>query len=165
MQLAVNQRPTHGYSFDAYFTWSKTMQYDNSDGTNEVDNTTQDFNNIAGSIGPKDGNIGHRFTLVHSYSVPTPPMSFARDNGFGRAVFSGWSLQGIMTVIGGQNVNVILGTDVVGDGRTTADRPDRVPGVSQYIHNQGPTVWLNPAAYDAVDPTNQHRFGDLGYDT
>jgi outer membrane receptor protein involved in Fe transport len=165
MQLSLNQRPTHGYSFDAYFTWSKTMQYDNADGTNEVDNTTQDFNNIAGSIGPKDGNIGHRLTLVHSYSVPSPPMSFARDNGFGRAVFSGWTLQGIMTVIGGQNLNVILGTDVVGDGRTTADRPDGVPGVSQYIHNQGPTVWLNPAAYDAVDPTNQHRFGDLGYDT
>jgi hypothetical protein len=165
LQVAVNQRFSHGYSFDAYFTYSKTMVYDNADGTNEVDNTTQDFNNIAGSIGPKDGNIDKRFTLVHRYNVPTLPTSFAKDNAFGRAVFAGWEVEGIMNIIGGENLNVILGTDVVGDGRTSSDRPDAVAGVSQYLHSQGPTVWLNPAAYDVTDPTTQHRFGNLGYDT
>jgi hypothetical protein len=163
LQVAVNQRFSHGYSFDAYFTWSKTMVYDNADGTNEVDNTTQDFNNIAGSIGPKEGNIGKRFTLVHLYNVPTPRS--LSNNAFGRAALGGWTVEGILNVIGGENLNVILGTDVVGDGRTSADRPDAVAGVSQYLHNAGPTVWLNRAAYDVADPTNQHRFGNLGYDT
>jgi hypothetical protein len=141
------------------------LEYDNADGTNEVDNTTQDYKNIAGSVGPKLGNVGHRFTLVHSYQVPTLPIDFARNTGFGKAVFQGWTLEGIMNHIGGPSLNVTLGRDAVGDGRASADRPDAVPGVSQYLDSSNPLLFLNPAAYDATSPITQKRFGNLGYNT
>jgi hypothetical protein len=165
LQLAVNQRTHHGYSFDAYFTWSKTLEYNDADGTNEIDYTTQDYKNIAGSVGPKLGNIGHRFTLVHSYAIPTLPTDFARNNAFGRAIFEGWTVQGIMNHIGGPSLNVILGFDAVGDGRAFSDRPDAVPGVSPYVHGSDPLNYLNPAAYDLNGPASQARFGNLGYNT
>ena len=163
LQLAANKRFNHGYAFDLYYTWSKTMVYDNADGTNEVDNTTQDFNNLAGSIGPKLGNIGHRVTLVHSYLVPTLPASFARDNAVGKAIFEGWTVEGIMNHIGGPSLNVVLGVDAVGNGRTSADRPDAVPGVDRYQHTSNPLLYLNRAAFDSADPIAQKRFGNLGY--
>jgi hypothetical protein len=163
LQLSADKRFSHGFSLDAYYTWSKTMVYDNADGTNEVDNTTQDFSNIAGSIGPKLGNIGQRFTLVHSYAVPTLPAAFARTNPVGRAVFAGWMIEGIMNKLGGPNLNVTLGRDAVGNGRTAPDRPDAVPGVSQYLNGPNPLLWLNPAAFDSADPIAQKRFGNLGY--
>ena len=165
LQLAANKRFSKGYSIDAYFTWSKTMVYDNADGTNEVDNTTQDYNNIAGSVGPKLGNIAVHFTLVHSYNIPTLPAAFASGNAVGRAIFAGWALQGIMNYYSGPSLNVILGEDAVGNGRTSADRPDAVPGVDPYLHTSNPLLYLNPAAYDAADPIAQERYGNLGYNT
>jgi hypothetical protein len=165
LQLAANKRFGRGYAFDAYYTWSKTMTYDNADGTNEVDNTTQDYSNIKGSQGPKLGNIGHRFTLVHSYAIPLLPVGFARDTAVGRGIFGGWTIQGIMNHIGGPSLNVIEGKDEVGNGRTSADRPDAVPGVDPYLHTSNPLQYLNPAAYDGVTPAAQKRFGNLGYNT
>jgi len=165
LQLAANKRFNHGFSFDAYFTYSKTMVYDNADGTNEVDNTTQDYNNIAGSVGPKLGNIGKHFVLVHSYAIPTLPVDFARNNGFGKAIFQGWTIQGIMTKNSGPNLNVITGKDQVGNGRGSADRPDAVQGVSPYLDSSNPLFYLNKAAFDSADPIAQHRYGNLGYNT
>jgi hypothetical protein len=165
LQLAANKRFGHGYAFDAYYTWSKTMVYDNADGTNEVDNTTQDYANIAGSVGPKLGNIGQRFTLVHSYQIPTLPVDFARSTALGRGIFQGWAIEGIMNKLGGPALNVTLGVDAVGNGRTTADRPDAVQGVSPYLNSSNPLLFLNRAAFDSADPIAQKRFGNLGYNT
>jgi outer membrane receptor protein involved in Fe transport len=165
LQLGANKRFSHGYAFDLYYTWQKTMVYDNADGTNEVDNTTQDFSNIAGSVGPKLGNVGHRVTLVHSYQVPTLPLGFARNTGVGRAIFQGWALQGIMNHIGGPSLNVTLGRDAVGNGRTAPDRPDAVQGVDPYLHTSNPLLFLNTAAFDNASPLAQKRFGNLGYNT
>ena len=165
LQLAANKRFSHGYELDAYYTWSKTMVYNNADGTNEVDNTTQDYNNIAGSVGPKLGNIGQHFVLVHSYAIPTLPGAFARTNPVGRAIFQGWALEGIMTRNSGPSLNVVLGVDAVGNGRTTSDRPDAVLGVSPYLNSSNPLLYLNRAAFDSADPIAQKRYGNLGYNT
>jgi hypothetical protein len=93
------------------------------------------------------------------------PTDFARNNAFGRAIFEGWTVQGIMNHIGGPSLNVILGFDAVGDGRAFSDRPDAVPGVSPYVHGSDPLNYLNPAAYDLNGPASQARFGNLGYNT
>jgi hypothetical protein len=165
LQLAANKRFSHGFSFDAYYTKSKTMQYDNADGTNEVDNTTQNFADIKGSQGPKLGTIGSRFTLVNSYAVPTAPFAFASKTAVGRGIFAGWNFQSIMNKFSGPALNVTTGRDAVGDGRASADRPDAILGVDPYLHTSDPLAWLNPAAFDAATPLAQHRFGNLGYNT
>jgi hypothetical protein len=160
LQISVNKRLSQHFSFDVYYTWDKAMSYHG--GEDEGDNFFQDPNNFAASRGPNQGAVGQKFTLVHTYEVPTA--SFARNSSFGRAVLGGWTLQGIMTARSGDALNITLGYDAVGDG-VGYDRPDRVSGVSQYAHTSNPLQWLDPAAYDGNTPTAQHRFGNLGFDT
>jgi len=160
LQVSANKRLSENYSFDVYYTWDKAMSYHGPE--SEGDNFFQDPNNYAASIGPNQGAVGQTLTLVHTYQVPTA--SFARGSSFGRAILGGWNLQGILTARTGAALNITLGYDAVGNG-VGYDRPDSVYGVSQYVSGPNPLQFLNPAAYDAVTPTIQKRFGNLGFDT
>src|SRR5262249_40426904 len=93
LQISVNKRLSKNFSFDGYYTWDKAMSYHCAE--TQGDNWFQDPNNFAASIGPNQGAVGQRFTLVHTYEIPTA--SFAQNSGLGRAVLGGWNLQGIMT--------------------------------------------------------------------
>ena len=70
------------------------MQYGAADSNFQKDGLTQDFSNIAGSVGLTPGEIKHRLTLVHSYGLPTP--GFSKKYAAGRLFTAGWTLQGIM---------------------------------------------------------------------
>ncbi|MCL4851597.1 MAG: hypothetical protein KJZ78_09470, partial [Bryobacteraceae bacterium] len=163
LQVAVNKRLSRGLGFDAFYTWSKTMQYYNADGTQYLDTNTQDFDNLGGSVGPKSGEVRHRLTFVHSYAIPT--LSFAQSSRLGRSLFAGWTLQGILGARSGLPVNVVLGRDVVGNGRGDGQRPDAVPGVSPRAQSSDRMLLLNRAAFDAVTPAQERRFGNLGFNT
>jgi hypothetical protein len=160
LQISVNKRLSKNFSFDAYYTWDKAMAYHGAE--TQGDNWFQDPNNFAASIGANQGAVGQRFTLVHTYQIPTA--SFARNSGLGRTILGGWNLQGIMTARSGAALNITLGYDAVGNG-VGFDRPDRVSGISQYVSGSDPLAWLNPLAYDGQTPTAQKRFGNLGFDT
>jgi hypothetical protein len=160
--VSVRKRLSAGFTFDSYYTYSKTMQYGAADSNFQKDSLTQDFFNIAGSIGPMPGELRHRLTLVHSYQLPTP--GFAQS-GFGRAIVGGWTLQGIMDVRTGQPLNITVGRDVVGNGQGGPQRPDAVSGTDQRLYTSDPLVWLNPGAYDAASVTRDRRFGNLGFNT
>jgi hypothetical protein len=160
LQVSVNKRLSKNFSFDAYYTWNKAMSYHGPE--TQGDNFFQDINDFAASRGPNQGTVGQRFTLVHTYQIPTA--SFAANSSFGRAILGGWNLQGIMAVRSGAALNITLGYDPVGSGLGYA-RPDRVPGVSQYASTDNRLVWLNPAAYDGNGPTVERRYGNLGFNT
>jgi len=164
LQVSANQRLHHGYTLDIYYTWSKSMQYHGATAPLAGDYWSQDPNNYRGSIGPNQGNVGQRLTVVHSYEVPTA--AFMRKSAVERAVLGGWILQGILGARGGISENVILGTDAVGNGICgSVCRPDAVLGVSPYLHGSDPLQFLNRAAYNAVAPLAQKRFGNLGFNT
>jgi outer membrane receptor protein involved in Fe transport len=163
LQVSVRQRMTKGLTLDAYYTFSKTMQYGAADSNFQKDGLTQDFGNIAGSVGLTPGEVKHRLTVVHSYALPTP--GFAKQFAAGRLLTAGWTLQGIMDVRSGQPLNITIGRDVVGNGQGGPQRPDAVSGVDQRLHASDRLVWLNPAAYDASAPSRQARFGNLGFNT
>ncbi len=160
LQLSLNQRLWHGLTLDAYYTYGRSGGYYGPDATLVSDGTVQDPNDIAGSAGPKAGDVRHRFVNVHSYELPTP--GFA-DSGFGHAVLAGWTVQGIITVRSGLPVNVTAGRDLVGNRRTTGQRPDLVPGVDPYIRDTHGLVWLNRNAFDITAPLAQRRFGNLPF--
>jgi len=117
-------------------------------------------NNIAGSMGPKQSDLRHRWVMVHSYAVPQLPLG---QSGLWKAIFGGWQLQGIMSIRSGYPVNVTSGIDTYGNGRVSGQRPDLVGGVSPYIKDMSALIWLNPAAFDITAPRQQRRFGNLGY--
>ena len=58
----------------------------------------QDVHNLAGSYDPKQGDIRHRFVSV--YSVNIPAGRFA-SSGVSKAMFGGWTFQGIVTTRSG----------------------------------------------------------------
>jgi hypothetical protein len=155
LQVAFNQRLWKGLSFDAYYTYGRSWGYYGPDATLTTDGTVQDPNDIAGSAGPKVGDIRHRFVNVHSYALPTP--------GFARALLGGWTVQGIITWRSGLPINVTAGRDLVGNRRATGQRPDLVPGVDPYIRDTDGLVWLNRAAFDVTVPLAEKRFGNLPY--
>ena len=72
LQLTANQRLSHGLSFDAYYTFAKTLVYYGVDqGYTAPTATVQDFSNIAASNGPKETELRHTMVGVFSYSLPT----------------------------------------------------------------------------------------------
>src|SRR5581483_5156044 len=131
LQISANKRLSHGVSFAAYYSWAKAMQYYNADGASSRDTNTQDFNNIAGSTGPKVGEVRNIVTIVHSYELPTWRLT---QSGIGRSVLGGWTLQGILTARSGLPLNILVGRDNVGNGLGGNQRPDVVPGVDPYAH-------------------------------
>jgi hypothetical protein len=137
------------------------MQYGGADGTITSDGTVQDYNNVAGSYGPKPGDVRHRFVNVYSYDIPTLP--FVKDSAIGRQALAGWSFQGIMTWRSGLPLDITAGDDLLENGRATANRPDLVLGVNPYLKDTDGLTWLNPAAFDVRTPDAQNRYGTLGY--
>jgi outer membrane receptor protein involved in Fe transport len=161
LQLSLNKKSSFGLTADVYYTYARTMQYGGADATLTRDSTVQDYNNVAGSYGPKAGELRHRFVTVYSYNVPTLP--FVKDYALGRHALAGWAFQGIITWRSGLPSDVLAGRDLVGSGRSDANRPDLVAGVDPYLKATNALTWLNPAAFDANMPAAQKRFGTLGY--
>jgi hypothetical protein len=161
LQLSLNKKSSFGLTADVYYTWARGMEYGGADSTLTRDNTVQDYNNVAGSYGPKAGDLRHRFVSVYSYSVPTLPL--VKDNALGRQILGGWAFQGILSWRSGLPIDVIAGRDLIGSGRSDANRPDLVTGVDPYLKNSDALTWLNPAAFDVATPTAQKRFGSVGY--
>ena len=160
LQLAVNQRLQHGVTFDFYYAYAKSLSYYGADsGAAGGDATVQDANNIAGSYGPKNSDLRHSETLVVSYALP----SLTKQSYLARAFLSGWNFQTIQTERSGLPLNVLAGVDEAGIRTAGFQRPDVVPGVSQYIRDLNTLQWLNPAAFDNKTPAAQLRYGDLGF--
>jgi len=95
LQLSLNKKSGFGLTADLYYTYARGMEYGGADATLTRDGTVQDYNNVAGSYGPKAGDTRHRFVNVYSYNVPAP--QFVKDNALGRHALAGWSFQGIIT--------------------------------------------------------------------
>ena len=162
LQLSVRQRPTRGVTFDFYYTLGKTLTYYGVDSSfTKNNNAIQDPNNIAGSYGPKESDIRHRWIGV--FSCHLPGAGLASGSRLGGAILRGWNLQGITSWRSGLPINVLSGTDLVGNGYVDGQRPDLAGGVSPYIRDTNTLVWLNAAAFDIVTPKRERRYGNLGY--
>lgn len=161
LQLSANQRFSKGLTFDAYYTYAKATGYFMPDGTITFTlASVQDFYDLAGSRGVKDGDIRNRFVGTFSYLVPTGSLG---GNKFLKAVLGGWNAQSITSWRSGLPFNVTAGTQLVANGRVDGQRPDYVLGTDPYNRNTTALTWLNRAAFDNTAPQRERRFGSLGY--
>ena len=148
-----------------YYTYASGISYwasNNNTGTGQSD--VQDLSRPDLSRGPSVGSSRNR--IVGSYTLTPPVPGFARSHAAFRGVFGGWNFQSIVKFNTGTPRNIVTSWDLVRNNRTTATRPDRVPGVplySKHINADGTYQWLNPAAFDYQTPFNQHRYGNLGW--
>lgn len=163
LEVSLRKTTSHALSFDVFYTYSKSMQYGGADQTTSTDSTTQDFNNIAGSIGPTPGEVTHRLSADYAYAIPTGRLT--KNSALARGLIGGWSLEGIIGASTGPALNIVTGEDAVGTGRSNGQRPDAVPGISAYANGANRLQFLNSAAFDTATPIAQKRYGNLGYDT
>lgn len=173
LQLSANYRASNRGSLDFYYTLAKNISYGTSDSTEGPRNLDlQDFQNLAGSIGPKIGDVRHRVVGVGAYELPVP--GFAQSNGLLRQLLGGYSLQGIYNWRSGQVLNINTGSlNLARNGvpAPIAQRPDLVLNQSLYLDN-GPLpasnpfllrTFINPAAFDLITPYVQQRYGTAPY--
>ena len=84
---------THSLSFNANYTYSKSMdQVSNGDGADSNANQTDPANN-ATEWGPSDYDVRHRITISGLYEVP----HIHSGNGAVQAAANGWRINGILT--------------------------------------------------------------------
>jgi hypothetical protein len=166
LQVSLDYRRNSVAQADLYYTYASQNQTWGSTASNgNGQSTLQDPNDGKSSRGPSSGFIRNRVTGVFLLNPPVP--SFAAGSTIGRAALGGWGIQGVVTMNGGQALNVLANKDLVRNGYTAGTRPDHVPGTSYYGQGDnaaGYAVWLNAAAFDVNTPYNAHRYGNLGFD-
>ena len=168
LQVSLDYRRSSLAQADLYYTYAVQNQTWGSTASNgNGQSTLQDPNNGKGSRGPSSGFIRNRVAGVFLVNPPVP--SFAAGNVIGRGALGGWGIQGIVSMNGGQALNVLANKDLVRNGYTAGTRPDHVAGTSYYAPSNtdnaaGYAVWLNSAAFDVTTPYNAQRYGNLSFD-
>lgn len=165
LQTNLNFRSYHGFTSTINYTWSHSI--DNaSDGFDYVPNATQPDNsfNPNGERANSNFDTRNRFTWLYTYEFP---------HGLrGGKLTSGWSIDGVVSLMNGMPFNVVTLSDFNGLGEGY-ERPDLVGDPFAGTHT--PDLFLNASAFSApcegnfnstlptpaCNPGTAH-FGDLG---
>ena len=141
MQVELKKRLKHGLYFDANYTWSRNMAIESAGLLKEQ--APQDNNNLIGDYGPAPYDIRNNFVMNGLWNLPFSEWTGV-SNGVLKQIVDGWQLSGVLIAQSGSSNNI-----EDGNSSYPSDRPDPVPGVSQYIghYNIFNLQFLNPAAY------------------
>jgi hypothetical protein len=153
MWLSAEKRFSKGLSFNASYTFSKSIDNNSVGSTNPQ---IQNFYNIAAERGLSDFDARHRFVFSGIYLFP-----FKAEHGFTKRLVEGWSVSPIVNLQSGNPFSPIVAlTRTITPGQPPVagtiynsgsllgfDRPDVVPGQPLYVTNPSPTQWLNPLAF------------------
>jgi hypothetical protein len=148
--LKIEKHLSRGLSFNANYTWSKSIDDASDVGTTFSEtNIPQDVNNVRAERALS--SFDHRHRLVFSYSYQLP----FRHGG---RLTEGWSVTGLGSFQSGAPFTVILPTDNANIGAGPAQRPDLVGNPNAHAPH---TIdqWFNTAAFQM--PT-QFAFGSAG---
>ncbi len=160
-QTSLRKRFSHGLSFDAHYTFSKSLGISGGDigayyGSDNDSNNIQDFNNPRADRGPNPGDARHRFVGDWVYELPR----FANANPLVRHTIGGWEISGIFSTRSGERVTA---TQTCASDQYC--RPDYVGGVTSIANWKETSTgrctvgarctvqYLNPAAF-ALVPVN-----------
>ena len=157
-QLSVSQHHAHNVSWQAFYTFSHSIDDASSnfslDAVNEPA-TTQDPFNRKGSRGRSGFDIRHNFVANLVYELP-----FGRKSHFG-----GWQISAIASIHSNVPFTPMLAFDNADvQSLFTSDRPDLIGNPYAGVCPNGSRVgtvscWFNPSAF-AVPPPDQ--FGTAG---
>ena len=140
MWLSVNRKLAKGLTFNASYTFSKSID------TNSVSSANpeaQDFRNLKLERALSDFDARHRFVLSGVYLLPL------KGSGalLGRLA-EGWSVSPILNLQSGNPFSPIVPLLADGSGSLLAfDRPDVVSGQSIGLSNPTPDLFFNKAAF------------------
>jgi len=180
LQVRLEQRPWHGFSYLLAYTWSKSI--DNGSellGSATEGQYAQDQYNLAGERGLSGFDTRHRLVWSGVYETPAPN---AVHSHAARVLLQAWQLGAILSVQSGQPFTVYRSvyqsyTTLI----TGTDRPDLIadpflagpvdanpdPACQLTISQGGKAAdrtrtvqtWINPCAYSNPNLLGQYRFG------
>jgi len=165
LQASVIHRLKNGLSFQASYTYSKTLT-DNPGPNGSAYTTTwpQDSYNIRAEYGPADFDRTQLLSFNYSWELPF----FKHGNAATRGFLGGWQVSGITVFQSGAPLTVNLPNDQAGVGSYN-QRPDQVanpfqagpiaanPGCPAPTQLHTMASWFNPCAF-ALNPLG--TFGD-----
>ena len=154
LQVVANQRFSHGLSFNANYSWAKSIDLVSGDNYNGGLGFT-DSTDPGRDKGPTDGLARHIFNFSGTYDTPK-----LENHGFaGKYLLGGWQVNAIVSMRTGTPVNVTSGVDSNADN-VWNDRPNLTgnPHVSG-SRAQKIAEYFNPGAFAAAAAGG---YGDIG---
>ncbi len=152
MNLRAEKRLSAGLNFLVNYTWSKNLEANGSGGNSS-------FSQSGGTTNPLDSwnlqkeksyaplDVPQVFVASAGYELPFGNKRPWANQGFSKAVFGGWQLNGILTLESGFPTDIRTPNTSAGQLFTTYNVPNSVQGVSMYLPNPGPNGFFNPAAF------------------
>jgi len=171
MEVSLKKRLSHGMSFLASYTWSKSIDDASSfNMTGSAAKPVAGENDLAQNpfdLGAERGlsifDARSRFVLSYEWALPF----WLHGNSWYERVFGGWQLNGIATVMSGTPFTVFDSTDVAAEGSApeisgfSAQRPNLVGDPNSGPHQVD--NWFNASAFQRLDPVaNVGQFGTAG---
>jgi hypothetical protein len=144
LQLTLDKRFSRGLTFQANYTWAKSIDYGSGAGT-----LWPSYNNpfdFSRSRGLSDFHHEHRFVASGVWEMPRMQGS----NGFTRTVLGGWNLSGALLLESGRPFSVLAGRDnsMSGVGADFADLVGDISRDARTDPNRDPVLeWFNTAAF------------------
>jgi len=157
LQMQLNRRMSDGLAFSVGYTYSRN--YDDIISP-QTPCPGLDFGSCPSwdlEWALADLDTPHNLSMNALYELP-----FGQHEGLLGTLASGWQLATVLIARSGLPYTVQLGTTRSGTGWTTNQRPNAVPGVEASGDPDGPTGWLDIAAFS--DP-EAGTFGTLGRNT
>ncbi|HUQ92499.1 MAG TPA: TonB-dependent receptor [Bryobacteraceae bacterium] len=150
------KRFSRGLSLLASHTWSHNLDVFSTErgGTNSG---PQDPLYWRADRASSTADIRHTFLLSNVFELPFGRGKKYLSHGVPAAVFGNWQWSNILGLYGGQPVNVTLGFDNAGIGRTGGQRPNLIGAPA--LENRTRLRWFNTAAFGRPA---QFAFGNTG---
>jgi hypothetical protein len=127
MVTTAKYQSRHGYFLQASYVWSHSFDYGSAFfGSSGEAAGVADGTHINLERGPSSFDTRHHASILYSLDVPAGPghRAFGWNNGFGRQIFGGWNVSGLLTAQTGQPFTVSDGSQDYSGFNQFADRPD-----------------------------------------
>ena len=143
-QNSFRKRFSHNLSFDANYTWSKSIGNGGGDTGAYYDgenfSRNQNFFDLRADRGPTASDITHYFSGAWVYQLP----SLAQQSAFVRHTLGGWQATGMLRAQTGLPIIVTQSSSI------PAQRADYVGGEAVLSNYRDTLQYLNPAAFRLI---------------
>jgi len=140
----LQRRFAHSLSFEAGYTLGKSI--DTASGLQGT-NSPQDNYNMRAERGLSDFDVGQRFVLSSTWTLPFGEGGRWLKQGAGARALGGWLLANIVTVQSGQPMTALLSTALSGTQSNGTDRPDLIANPNLPGGQRDPNRWFNTQAF------------------
>ncbi len=144
LQAKIDKRFSHGFSFLAAYTWSKSIDLASSGQFGVESESLQNPYNVDADRSVSGYDIPHNFSLGMSYVLPFGHGQRWLTQGFASRLFGNWQMNALALLRSGQPYSLTMSTDVANIGAATT-RPNLV-GEPALAH-PSPQKWFNTGAF------------------